>query len=111
MQVPILNPYGVLCGGLFLLITVYPKFTWPDWVKIAEKEIQRKQEIEDKLDFISQQLGQLRILDSLPRIAVSPDSLLNRAIDVRAACLLFLAIHIHRESQRTGIFSKTRVTE
>jgi hypothetical protein len=64
----------------------------------------RKQEIEGTLSFISRQLGQLGVLQSLPVGNVPPDNLLCRAVDVRSAAFLYIAIHVHEESKRARVF-------
>lgn len=55
------------------------------------------------LDYISQQLGQLEIIKSLPEAGVPPDQLVNRSLDVLSAAIDYLAVHIRRESARLGI--------
>jgi hypothetical protein len=73
-------------------------------LKIADREISRRDEVEKKLEYISQQLGQVEIIKQLPDIQnVQTDALVNRAMDVVSAALLFLAVHIRHESGRFGI--------
>lgn len=55
-----------------------------------------------KLDFISRQLGQLRIIKNVPETILAVE-LVNRAMDVLSAALIFLAVHIRRESRYFGI--------
>ena len=71
--------------------------------KIADRELSRTTAIERHLDFISRQLGHLQIVDTLPDVSISSQSLVNTAIDVRSAVLRYLAIQIRNESSRMGI--------
>lgn len=72
---------------------------------MADREIERKEEIEANLVFISRQLGQLRIIQNLPQIGIPPDAVLNRAIDVRSAALAYIATQIQYEAAgEPGVF-------
>jgi len=72
--------------------------------EIADREVGRREEVEKKLDYISQQLERLKITEQLPENTNVPsDALINRAIDVRSASMLFLAAHIRHESDHLGI--------
>ena len=61
------------------------------------------------LDYIDRQLQQLRIVQDLPENSVSPDVLVNRAMDVRSASMNYVAVHIHHESQTYGTAGKPTV--
>ena len=52
---------------------------------------------------MSQQLEQLAILDVLPEDLEQRDFVINRAMDVRSACMLYLAICIRHDSTSFGI--------
>jgi hypothetical protein len=71
--------------------------------KIAETEIARKEAFGRTLDHICQQLEQLAILDVLPNDLEQRDVIINRALDVRSAAMLFLAIAIRYEATSFGI--------
>lgn len=70
--------------------------------QIAEREIARRKDIEQQLDYISHQLGQLEIIERLPISGVKTDPLFNRAVDVLTAIYEYLAVHIRHESGRFG---------
>jgi hypothetical protein len=73
-------------------------------LKIADRELARTEELEKKLDYISQQIEQLKIINGLPEnVDAGADALVRRAIDVVSASLLYLAVHIRRESSSLGI--------
>ena len=55
------------------------------------------------LDYISQQLEQLAILDSLPQDLKQREIVINRAMDVRSASMLFLAVNIRHDLTPLGI--------
>jgi hypothetical protein len=51
-----------------------------------------------------QRLEQLDIIQKLPLDIEDCDSLINRAVDVRSACMLYIASHISHNTTRLGIF-------
>jgi len=55
------------------------------------------------LDYISQQLEQLAILSVLPEDVIHRESIINRALDVHTASMLFLAVSIQHDSIWGGI--------
>jgi hypothetical protein len=59
--------------------------------------------LDASLDYISQQLEQLAILDSLPQDLKQREIVINRAMDVRSASMLFLAVNIRHDSTPLGI--------
>jgi hypothetical protein len=59
--------------------------------------------LDASLDYISQQLEQLTILDSLPQDLKQREIVINRAMDVRSASMLFLAVNIRHDSTSLGI--------
>jgi hypothetical protein len=71
--------------------------------QVANSEIARKSEIEKKLDFIARRLEQLKVITQLPDTIVPTDDLINRATDVRSACLKYIAVQIRHESQYFGL--------
>ena len=46
------------------------------------------------LDFMCQELEQLKVIDSIPEDFEQRDILVNRALDVRSACMRYLAANI-----------------
>jgi hypothetical protein len=71
-------------------------------MQIADKEIARKEELDKLLDFMCQQLEQLKVIDSIPKDIRQLDSLINRALDVRSACMRYLAINIRHDATIFG---------
>jgi len=55
------------------------------------------------LDYLCQQLEQLAILDIIPEDLEQRDFVINRALDVRSAAMLFLAMNIRHDSTFLGI--------
>lgn len=53
-----------------------------------------------------QQLEHLAILNNLPEDLEQRDFIISRALDVRAACMLYLAANIRNESTFLGIPGK-----
>ena len=70
--------------------------------QIADKEIARKNELNKTLDFMCQQLEQLEVIDSVPKDLEQRDILINRALDVRSACMQYLAANIRHDATRFG---------
>jgi len=81
----------VIFAGLFLLM------------QIADRELGRRDDIEKTLDYISRQLGQLQIIESLPTVNVPSQALINSAMDVRSAVMRYLAVQIRHESNALGV--------
>jgi hypothetical protein len=76
--------------------------------QIADRVIARSGEIEEMLDYMYRQLGQLEIVavDNLPETVVPSKALLNRSLDVKSAALLYLSVHIRHEGN--GIIGTAR---
>ena len=74
--------------------------------QIADREISRKKELGETLDHICQQLQHLAILNSLPEDLEQREFVINRALDVRSACMLYLAANIRHQSTVLGIPGK-----
>jgi hypothetical protein len=66
-------------------------------VQIAENESSRKKELEQSLDYICQQMEQLSVVSDLPKDIEQREAIINRAMDVRSASMLYLAIHIRHD--------------
>ena len=72
-------------------------------LKIADRELAMKAEVEKTLDYIYRQLGQLRVVNDLPDTGVTSEPLMNRALDVRSAVMTYIAIHIRHDYNPLGI--------
>jgi len=72
-------------------------------MQIADRELGRRDDIEKTLDYISRQLGQLQIIESLPTVNVPSQALINSAMDVRSAVMRYLAVQIRHESNALGV--------
>lgn len=79
--------------------------------EIAEKEVARKGEFIEKLDFMSQQLEQLKIIDRLPTDIHEHESVVSRGLDIRSACMIYLGIHIRHDATPLGYMGKFHVTK
>lgn len=79
-------------------------------ITIADREISRRHEIEKNLEYISRQLGQLRVIKELPDIDIPSGPVVNRAIDVLSSSLNYVAVHIRYESNLLGIMGSQSVS-
>ena len=59
--------------------------------------------IEQRLDYISRQLRQLKIIEVLPNTTIPSRYLVNCAIDVRSAIMKYLALQIRHESEHLNV--------
>jgi len=59
------------------------------------------------LNFMYQQLEQLEILDILPEELEQRESVVNCAIDVRSASMIYLAVNIGHQATPGGDIGKT----
>ena len=89
-----MNPYGLVCGGLLLLIT------------IAEKEVRRKTEVDKMLKYMYQQFEELEILEELPKDLKRCEFIFTRAMDIRSAFMDYLAINIRHKATTLGVVGK-----
>ena len=76
--------------------------------QIAEKERTRKTKFSETLDFMSQQLEQLEIIDNLSADVGKHESIVNRGLDIRSACMVYLGIHIHHAATPLENFGEFR---
>lgn len=98
-----MNPYGLLCSGLLLLITVRNyRISLLTLLQIAEKESGRREELSNALEYLYQQSEQLAIVEVLPDDIEQTETLTNRALDVRTASMVFLAAHICHDKTPLG---------
>jgi hypothetical protein len=70
---------------------------------MADQELDRRQAIEEKLQYISRQIGRLEVINQVPSSEFECDQLVNRATDVISASLAYIAISIRRESATLGV--------
>jgi hypothetical protein len=75
---------------------------WLLMEQIGEEELSRKEELDQVLDYFSQQLEELEVVSVLPDDIEQRDYVLNRALDVRSASMLYLAVHLHHGSTAFG---------
>jgi len=60
--------------------------------------------VDKTLDFMCQQLEQLKVVDSLlPDDIEKGESAINRAMDIRSACMRYLAVNIRHDTTPLGI--------
>ena len=98
----VLNPYGLVCGALLVLIDVNCSYLFLIF-KIADQEISRKGQIESKLDYLSRKLGELDIMKQLPDDDFDSHTLVNRSVDVVSAIMCYVALQIHHEAVHFGL--------
>jgi len=85
-----------------LLITVFPYYHKCLTEQIGEQELLRKEELDKALDYFVQQLEELEVVSVLPDDIDQRDYVLNRALDVRSASMLYLAVHLRHGSTPLG---------
>ena len=68
-----------------------------------DKELTRKDELSESLEYICHQVGQLAVVDVIPPNLEQVVVVVNRAIDVRSAAMRYLAYQIQRDRNRLGI--------
>lgn len=71
-------------------------------IQIADKEIGRKKDIERTLEYLSQQFAHLEMMNFLPNDLEQRDFVINRALDVRSASMIYLAIWIRHDATPFG---------
>jgi hypothetical protein len=70
---------------------------------MADNELERRNSMGEKLEYISRQLAQLEIVKDLPDVDVDSGHLVNRAMDVLSASLMYMAIQIRHEAGYFGV--------
>jgi hypothetical protein len=70
---------------------------------MIEKELVVKNHIQDAFETIFQLMEQLQVFDVLPEDLSQRDFVTNRALDMRSASMLYLAVIIRHHSRRGGI--------
>jgi hypothetical protein len=63
----------------------------------------RTDELEGTLDYMCQQLEQLDIVRILPGDLEEYRSVINRAVDIRSACMVYIACHIQNDQTNFGL--------
>jgi hypothetical protein len=56
-----------------------------------------------------QQLGQLEIIDTLPVDIGKYEAVVNRGLDIRSACMVYLGIHIRHDATPLGNVGEFRI--
>jgi hypothetical protein len=69
-------------------------------VQIADKEVSRKEEISKALEVIRNLVGQLDVVESIPTDVERRQSIINRAMDVRSACMSYLGAQLNHQANR-----------
>jgi len=73
---------------------------------MTQGEITNEARLPDVLESITQLMEQLAVLDVLPDGLEQSDFVCNRALDVRSASMVYLAVCIRHHSIRGGIPGK-----
>jgi hypothetical protein len=55
------------------------------------------------LEYIRSQVGQLDVVDKIPHDIERRELIINRAMDVRSACMEYLATHLNHEANSLGL--------
>lgn len=79
-------------------------------MEIAEKEVERRSDITKALEYIRNQVGQLDVVGKIPLDIQGRDSIVNRAMDARSACMMYLATHLKHEANRLGLIGTSSKT-
>lgn len=74
--------------------------------QITEQELARQAALEKSLDFMCQQLEQLDIVENLPPNIENKSIVINRAVDIRSACMIYIASHIFCTKPYLGTFGE-----
>jgi hypothetical protein len=70
---------------------------------MIEKELAIKNQLRDAFETVFLLMEQLRVFDVLPDDLVQRDFITNRALDMRSASIIYLAVIIRHYSRRGGI--------
>ena len=71
-------------------------------IQIADKEIGRKEQVGRTLEYLSHQFAHLELVNVLPADLEQRDFVTNRALDVRSASMIYLAITIRHDATPLG---------
>jgi hypothetical protein len=63
----------------------------------------RTEELERTLDYMCQQLEQLDVVRILPVDLEEYRGVVNRAVDIRSACMVYIACHIQHDITKFGL--------
>ena len=55
------------------------------------------------LEYLYQELEQLAIVKQLPESVDQREAVVNRALDIRSSCMVYLAQHISHQSTQFGV--------
>jgi hypothetical protein len=70
--------------------------------------VDREEEIPKALEYIRNIVGQLDVAETLPSEVECRELLVNRAMDVRSACMAYLGTQLHHQANRLGIIGNLR---
>lgn len=76
---------------------------------MADQEIARKSKIAKSFDYLCQQLEALVVAKLIPDDVEQCDTVINRAIDVRSACMLYLESHIRHDATLLGTMGNSLI--
>jgi len=71
-------------------------------IQIADKEIGRKEELGRTLEHLSHQFAHLEMMKVLPGELEQREFVINRALDVRSAAMMYLAVSIPHDATPLG---------
>jgi hypothetical protein len=71
-------------------------------IQITDKEIGRKEELARTLEYLSQQFAHLELMNVLPDDLEQREFVANRALDVRSASMMYLAVMIRHDATPLG---------
>ena len=71
-------------------------------IQIADKEIGRKEELGRTLEHLSHQFAHLEMMKVLPDELEQREFVVNRALDVRSAAMMYLAVSIRHDATPLG---------
>lgn len=71
-------------------------------MQIADKELDRKEDMVKTLDYICRHLTHLNVVNDVPEDLPHRDVLVNRALDIRSSSMLYLAIQLKHDKNRFG---------
>jgi hypothetical protein len=78
-------------------------------VQIADKEVTRKEEISKALEDIRNLVGQLDVVETIPTTIEHRQSIINRAMDVRSACMSYFGAQLNHQANRLRLFGTLEI--
>jgi hypothetical protein len=65
--------------------------------------VDREEEVPKALEYIRNVVGQLDVDETLPSEVERRDLIVNSAMDVRSACMVYLGTQLHHQATRLGL--------